>query len=77
MADAILVSQFEFWRMPFWFHNLNFLVPVKGIVLFNFFFLSYLFFSIYISFVKCKYYSIVFSFFVNFRPLMKPKGESA
>ena len=40
----------SFKRQPFWFHNLNSMVPVKGTVLFNlvffffFFFLSHLFF---------------------------------
>ena len=37
--------------------------------------------SIHVSFVKCKYCSLVFFFFffffVDFRPLMKPKSESA
>ena len=35
----------SFKRQPFWFHNLNSMVPVKGIVLFNLVFLSHLFFS--------------------------------
>ena len=34
----------SFKRQPFWFHNLNSMVPVKGIVLFNLVFLSHLFF---------------------------------
>ena len=50
----------SFKRQPFWFHNLNSMVPVKGIVLFNLFFWSHLFFSIHIAFVKCKYCSLVF-----------------
>ena len=47
----------SFKRQPFWFRNLNSMVPVKGIVLFNLVFLSHLFFSIHIAFVKCKYCS--------------------
>ena len=43
-----------FKRQPFWFHNLNSMVPVKGIVLLNLVFLSHLFFSIHITFGKCK-----------------------
>ena len=53
------------------------MVPVKGIVMFNLVLCVISFFSIHISFVKCKYCSLVFSFFVDFRPLMKPKGGSA
>ena len=54
------------------------MVPVKGIVLFSLVFLSPLFFSIRIAFVNCKYCNLVFLiFFIDFRPLMKPKGESA
>ena len=68
----------SFKRQTFWFHNLNSMVPVKGIVLFNLVFLSHLLFSIHIALGKCKYCSLVFFyFFVDFRPLMKPKGESA
>ena len=52
-----------FKRQPFWFHNLNFMVPVKGIVLFNLVFLSHLLFSIHIAFGKCKYCSLFFFFF--------------
>ena len=50
----------SFKRQPFWFHNLNSMVPVKGIVLFNLVFLSHLLFSIHIAFGKCKYCSLVF-----------------
>ena len=50
----------SFKRQPFWFHNLNSMVPVKGIVLFNLVFLSHLFFSIHIAFVKSKYCGLVF-----------------
>ena len=62
------------------------MVPVKGIVLYNLVFLSHLLFSIHIAFGKCKYCGLFFFFFLNFvlkkfsvdfRPLMKPKGESA
>ena len=61
---AILVSQFEFYG------------PRLGIVLFTLVFWSHLCFAINISFVKCKYCSLVFfSFFVDFRPLMKPKVD--
>ena len=37
------VSNHTFKRQPFWFHNLNSMVPVKGIALFNLVFLSHLF----------------------------------
>ena len=68
----------SFKRQPFWFPNLNSMVPVKGIVLFNLVFLSNLLFSIHIAFGKRKYCSLViFDFFVDSRPLMKLKGESA
>ena len=65
-ASAILISQFQFYG------------PRYGDSFVQFsFFLSHLFFPIHISFVKCKYCSLVFFlFFVDFRPLMKPKGES-
>ena len=67
----------SFKRQPFWFHNLNSMVPVKGIILFNLVSLSHLFFSIHITFVKCKYCRLVFFlfifFFVDFRPLMQPE----
>ena len=33
--------------------------------------------SVHISFIKCKYFSLVVSFFIDCKPLMKPKGESA
>ena len=57
---------------------LNSMVPVKGIILFNLVYLSHLLFSIYMVFGKCKYCSLVlFLFFVDFRPLMKPRGERA
>ena len=54
----------SFKRQPFWFHNLNSMVPVKGTVLFNLVFLSHLLFSIHIAFGKCKYCSLVFLFFL-------------
>ena len=58
--------------------KLNSMVPVEGIVSFNLVFLNHLLFSIHIAFGKCKYCSLVFfKFFVDFRPLTKPKGESA
>ena len=38
------------------------MVPVKGIVLFNLVLFGHLFFSIHISFVKCKYCSLFFLF---------------
>ena len=67
-ASAILVSQFEFYG------------PRLGDSFVQFSFLSHLFFPIYISFVKCKYCSLVFFFFffifVDFRPLMKPKAKA-
>ena len=44
----------------FGFKNLNSMVAIKGIVLFNLVFLSYLFFFIHIAFVKYKYCSLVF-----------------
>ena len=50
----------SFKRQPYWFHTLNSMVPVKGIVLFNLVFLSHLLFSIHIAFGKCKYCSLVF-----------------
>ena len=55
------------------------MIRVKGIVLFSLVVLSHLLFSIHIFFVKRKYCSLDFFyfFFVDFRPLMKPKGESA
>ena len=34
----------SFKRQPFWFHNLNSMVPVKGIVLFNLFIYLFIFF---------------------------------
>ena len=49
-ASAILVSQFEFYG------------PRLGDSFVQFCFLSHLFFSINISFVKCKYCSLVFFF---------------
>ena len=42
----------SFKRQPFWFDNLNSMVPVKGIILFNLVFLSHLLFSIHIAFGK-------------------------
>ena len=68
----------SFKRQPFWFYSLNSMVPVKGTNLFYLVYLSHLLFFIHIAFGKCKYCSLVFLiFFVDFRPLMKPKGESA
>ena len=52
-----------FKRQPFWFLNLNSMVPVKGIVLFNLVFLSHLLSSIHIAFGKCKYCSLVIFIF--------------
>ena len=49
---ALAVNRLHsFKRQPFWLHNLNSMVPVKGMVLFIFF--NHLFISIHIAFVKC------------------------
>ena len=48
-----------FKRQPFCFHNLNSMVPVKEIVLFNLVFFSHSLFSIHTAFGKCKYCSLV------------------
>ena len=41
----------SFKRQPFWFHNLNSMVPVKGIVLLNLVFFESSLFSIHIAFL--------------------------
>ena len=72
LTNIYLIDTYCFiWisKWPFWFHNLNSMVlflnlnsmvPVKGIVLFNLVFVSHLLFSIHIAFGKGKYCSIVF-----------------
>ena len=67
----------SFKRQPFWFHNLNSMVPVKGIVLFNLVFLSHLSILFVLLLENVNIVAVFFQFFVDFRPLMKPKGESA
>ena len=52
------------------------MLPLKGIALFNFVVRSISVF-LYISFIKCKYLSLVFSSFSVCKPLMKSKGKSA
>ena len=65
----------SFKRQPFWFQNLNSMVPVKGdgFVQFSFFESSLFFYS----YCFCKKKILQLIFFVDFKPLMKPKSESA
>ena len=64
----------KFKRQLFLFHNLTFMVSVKVIVLFNFIF-GATSFSVHISFMKCKYFSLLCSFLIDCKPLMKAKGN--
>ena len=63
-ASAILVS------LEFDFHG-----PRKGDFFVQFCFWGHLFFSVHISFIKSKYFSLVFSFSIDCKPLIMPNGE--
>ena len=67
-------------RQPFQFHNLNSMVPVKGGggILVQFCFLSHLFFLFIFLLENVNILAWCFLiFFIDCKPLMNPKGESA